>query len=281
MKDLTLLFMLLFAGHTGFCQKIPYGNNPKAGRYIDVADARLYYEIYGAGKPLLLLHGDTFGYISEFDQYIPLLARHFKVIVPGMRGHGKSEIGIKQYSYKLFAEDALAIVKQERLDSVIVVGFSAGATTAYYLAAYYPEHVKKIVAMGGAIDTSSYRAGVIDELKRYTASDYESMLPELVKARKRLMPKPNSYEELVEKLKDSWIQPVYVEKEKLSHVKCPVLTIGGDRDDYMPVEKFVQVYHLIPDSQLAIIPNCNHVGLILYPEMLSTFVLPFLLKMEH
>ena len=65
---------------------------------------------------------------------------------------------------------------------------------------------------------------------------------------------------------------------KLKNIKCPVLTIGGDRDDYMPVEKFVRIYHLIPNSQLAIIPNCNHVGLILYPEMLSMTVIPFLLK---
>jgi S-formylglutathione hydrolase FrmB len=77
------------------------------------------------------------------------------------------------------------------------MGFSAGGTTAYYLAAYYPEKVKKVVAMVGAIDTLSYRAGVTNELKKNTGDDYEKMLPELVKARKKLMPKPNSYNELV------------------------------------------------------------------------------------
>ena len=100
-----------------------HGNNPKTGKYINVGDAKLYYEVYGSGRPLLMLHGDTFGYISEFDQYIPLLAKHYKVIAAGMRGHGKSEIGTKKYSYKLFAEDALAILKQEKVDSATVVGF--------------------------------------------------------------------------------------------------------------------------------------------------------------
>jgi pimeloyl-ACP methyl ester carboxylesterase len=133
-----------------------------------------------------------------------------------MRGHGKSEIGTKRYSYQLFAEDALAILKQEKADSVMVVGFSA-------------------VAMGGAIDTSGYRAGAFSELKTYAGADYENMLPDLVKARKKLMPKPNSYNELVEKLKAFWLQPVYVEKEKLAAIKCPVLTVAGDRDVYIAV----------------------------------------------
>lgn len=277
MKKAFLLFALLIVGQISFGQTIPYGNNPKAGKYINVGDAKLYYEVYGSGRPLLLLHGDTLGYISEFDQYIPLLAKHFRVIAIAMRGHGKSEIGTKEYSYKLFAEDALAILKKENVDSVTVVGFSAGAITTYYLAAYYPEKVKKAVAMGGAIDTSGYRPGVIEELKKYTGDDFKKMLPDLVKSRKKLMPKPNSYNELIEKLKTSWLQPVYVEKEKVAAIKCSVLTVAGDRDDYMQTEEFVRIYKLIPNSQLAIIPNCSHVGLILDAKMFSAVVMPFLI----
>jgi pimeloyl-ACP methyl ester carboxylesterase len=278
MKRLTFIFLLFTLGHIVNGQIVPYGNNLKAGKYINVGDAKLYYEIYGLGRPLLLLHGDTFGYISEFDQYIPLLAKHFKVIAMAMRGHGKSEIGTKEYSYKLFAEDALAILTQEKVDSVTVVGFSAGAITTYYLAAYYPKKVKKAVAMGGAIDTSGYRPGATDELKKYTGDDYEKMLPNLVKSRKKLMPKPDSYNELIDKLKTSWLQPIYVEKEKVAAIKCPVLTVAGDRDDYIRTEEFVRIYKLIENSQLAIIPNCSHVGLILDPTMFSAVVMPFLLQ---
>ena len=129
--SLTIAFGLLC--YFTFGQTIPYGDNPATGRYLNVGDAKLYYEVYGTGSPLLLLHGDTFGYIDEFEQYIPLLAEHFKVIAIGMRGHGKSEIGTKTYSYKLFAEDAIAILKNETKDSATVVGFSAGAITAYII----------------------------------------------------------------------------------------------------------------------------------------------------
>lgn len=278
MKKIIFLLVFVFAGHYTFSQSVTYGNNPAAGKFIQLEDAKLYYEVYGSGEPLLLLHGDTFGYISEFEQYIPLLEKYYKVIVPALRGHGKSEIGSKAYSYQLFAEDALAILNNEKVDSVLVVGFSAGATTAYYLAAHYPARVKKAVAMGGAIGTMSLREGILEKLKTNTGNDYEKMLPALVNSRKQLMPKPESYHELIEKLKTSWLQPIYVEREKLKAIQCPVLTIGGDRDDYMRLEAFVDIYQLIPKSSLAILPNRNHVGLILDPQMFSTVVIPFLTK---
>jgi len=261
-----------------FGQNIPYGNNAVTGKYLNVGDAKLYYEVYGTGSPLLLLHGDTFGYIDEFTEYIPLLAKHFKVIAIGMRGHGKSEIGTKTYSYKLFAEDAVSILKNETKDSVTVVGFSAGAITAYYLTAYYPEKVKKTVVLGGLLDSSGYRLTALEELKHLTGDDCEKMLPDLVKSRKALMPEPNRYNDLIDKLRESWLQPVYVDKEKAAAIKSPVLIIGGDRDDYIKTEEFVRIYKIIPKSQLSIIPNCGHVELIMNPTIFANIVMPFLIN---
>ncbi|MCF1714179.1 alpha/beta hydrolase [Flavihumibacter sp. RY-1] len=278
MIRLLIFFLFLSFGLSVSSQVINYGNNPQAGKYLLVEDATLYYEVYGTGKPLLLLHGDTFGYITEFEQYIPILAKEFKVIIPAMRGHGKSEIGTKKYSYKLFAQDVLAILHKEEIDKIAIMGFSAGATTACYLAAYYPESIKKAVVLAGAIDTSSYKPGILNDLKSKTGDAYEQMLPELVKDRKKLMPKPNSFNELIQKLKEAWLQPVYVEEVKLKEVKCPVLIVGGDRDEYMAVENFDRIHQLIPTSQLAILPNCNHIGLLFYPEMVKLIVLPFLLN---
>jgi pimeloyl-ACP methyl ester carboxylesterase len=277
MKKTPLTIALALLCYFSFGQNIPYGNNPVTGRYLNVGDAKLYYEVYGTGSPLLLLHGDTFGYIDEFAEYIPLLAKHFRVIAVGMRGHGKSEIGTKTYSYKLFAEDAISIVKNETKDSITVVGFSAGAITAYYLTAYYPEKIKKTVALGGLLDSSGYRPTALEELKHLTGDDCEKMLPDLVKSRKALMPDPNRYNDLINKLRESWLQPVYVTKEKAAAIKCPVLIIGGDRDDYIKTEEFVRIYKMIPNSQLSIIPNCGHVGLILNPAMLADIVIPFLI----
>src|SRR5690606_28337000 len=87
--------------------------NQKTEKYFDVGDAKIYYEVYGKGTPILLLHGGLYGSIAEFNTLIPELQRNYKVIAISTRGHGKSEIGKKKFSYRLFAEDALAILKNE------------------------------------------------------------------------------------------------------------------------------------------------------------------------
>ena len=108
-------------------QKIPYGSNEAVAHRVDVGDAKIYYETYGEGPPLLLLHGGLYGYIDEFSAQIPVLSQHFKVIAVATRGHGRSEIGTKPYSYRLFADDARAILQRETDQLAIVIGFSDGA----------------------------------------------------------------------------------------------------------------------------------------------------------
>jgi pimeloyl-ACP methyl ester carboxylesterase len=143
------LFIMLFPALVSAQQSIPYGNNSSTGKYVTSGDA---YEVYGDGPPLLLLHG---GYISEFEKYFSDLIRNFKVIAVATRGHGRSEIGREKMSYQLFAKDAIAVLKQEKLTNVLVMGFSDGAITGLVLAADHGTYVKKLVSMGGGINTGS------------------------------------------------------------------------------------------------------------------------------
>src|SRR5258706_9886122 len=107
-------------------QKIEYGNNPSVGHYFNVGDCKLYYEIYGQGKPIVLLHGGVYGYIDEFEPFIEKLTQNYQVICIATRGHGKSEIGHAQYSFHQNAEDAYKVIRNITRDSVIVLGFSDG-----------------------------------------------------------------------------------------------------------------------------------------------------------
>src|SRR6266481_9973412 len=91
-----------------FAQNIPYGSNEAAAHRIKVDDVMLYYEVYGKGTPVLLLHGGLYGYISEFGSYIAELSPRFTVIAPAMRGHGRSELGSKPFSSSLQADEAFA-----------------------------------------------------------------------------------------------------------------------------------------------------------------------------
>lgn len=87
-----IIFLLVFVTINSYAQDIPYGLNEKAGRYCNVGDAKIYYEVYDEGRPLVLLHGGYHGYIDEFKKYIPVLSKQFKVIAIAARGYGKSEI---------------------------------------------------------------------------------------------------------------------------------------------------------------------------------------------
>jgi pimeloyl-ACP methyl ester carboxylesterase len=248
-------------------QHVPYGSNPAAGKYVTIHGAKIYYEVYGEGRPVLLLHGDTFGYIDEFSDYIPILSKYFKVIAVGMRGHGKSELGHTPFTDELLAQDALAALNNETTDSAIVVGFSTGGTLAYYLAAYYPKRIRKVVAMAGALGVSGARQDVLNEQRTLTIEALEKKYPEFFKERKELMPQPDRYQELIDNLKNIWFEEYHVPPSKAKAITCAVLTVGGDRDDYYTIHNFVDIYQTIPNSQLAIIPNCGHVGLIERQDM--------------
>ena len=128
--------------------KIPYGNNPKVGRYVQANDAKIYYEVYGKGQPIVLLHGGLFGSTVEFSDFIDRLKKNYQVIAISTRGHGKSEIGKEPLTLEQRANDAMAVINAVTKDSVIVLGFSDGGYSAYKLGAMYPDRVKKMIVIG-------------------------------------------------------------------------------------------------------------------------------------
>ena len=255
-----------------------YGTNDQAGHYLDVGDAKIYYEVYGEGRPIVLLHGGLYGYINEYEDYIPKLSRHFEVIAIASRGHGRSEIGTKPISYQVLADDAIAVLNRESKESAIVIGFSDGAITAYVLAANYPSIIRKVVAIGGGLALSGYSSEGMAWLNDFTPENFEKHNAKFIAGRKKIMPQPERWNEFLEKMKTAWTEPVWVSPEKARDIQCPVLTIGGDRDDFMTTEQFVQTYRMIPNSQLAIIPNSGHVKSMTNPFVVEDIILPFVMK---
>ncbi|WP_432328503.1 alpha/beta fold hydrolase [Mucilaginibacter sp. P25] len=127
---------------------IPYGNNLKAGHYLNTGNARVYYELYGKGKPFVILHGGVFGSTYEMGRFIDSLSKNYQVIAISTRGHGKSEMGTTEPTYEQKANDVNAIVSAVTKDSAIVLGFSDGGYTGYYLAGLFPDKVKKLITIG-------------------------------------------------------------------------------------------------------------------------------------
>lgn len=141
------IFAMLFAVVLVSCngpkeKKIEYGSNPKAGKYEYVNDIKVYYETYGKGEPVLLLHGNS-NSMESFTYQIPELAKYFKVIAIDSRAQGRTTDSDQEISYKLMASDVAALIDKLNLDTVSIVGWSDGGNVGLELAYAHPEKVKK------------------------------------------------------------------------------------------------------------------------------------------
>jgi len=235
-------------------KSIPYGNNPETGKYFNAGDVKLYYEVYGKGEPVLLLHGGVYGYISEFEYLIPKLAENHQVICLATRGHGKSEIGQQPFTYRQRAEDAYNLLKHLNINKARVIGFSDGGYAGYKMAALYPDVVTNLVAMGAGDrkkDPSMERFTYSEESLMKTSAGYFNGL-------KKLMPQPERWNESLKMLNELYNND-FVSGETFSKIKCPVLVMAGDKDNYSNVDKVVSSYKQISKATLSIIPGCGHV----------------------
>ncbi|MVM33787.1 alpha/beta fold hydrolase [Spirosoma sp. HMF4905] len=272
------VFLLLMLAHLVNAQTaVPYGNNLQAGHYYNVGDAKIYYELYGKGKPIVLLHGGLFGYIDEYEFLIPKLAQTHQVIAIGTRGHGKSEIGTKAFSYQQLADDAFAVIRSITKDSVLVLGFSDGGITGYNLTATHPELVRKLVAIGSP-QRSADRVLSVQEEGKMTPERLDKMAPDFVKSRKAIMPDASRWSELLDKLDVLWNQPTFISDAAIRQIKCPVLVMAGDKDPYFKTEKVVETARIFQHGTLSIISGCGHVVLYCNFPAVWEAIVPFINK---
>jgi pimeloyl-ACP methyl ester carboxylesterase len=249
-----LFCFILFLNLSAFSQKVPYGNNPAAGHYFNVGDTKIYYEIYGKGKPIVLLHGGVYGYIDEFEPFINRLSEKYQVICIATRGHGKSETGTEPFTYKQRSEDAYKVIRSITKNSVTVIGFSDGGMSGLKLAALYPELVNKLIVMGIG-DRPQNRQ---HEKLNYTAEGLMKSDSVFFTSRLKLMPEPKRWQETLSKL-TSMYNNDYMSKETFEKIRCPVLLMNGDRDGYSSIDEFIQCANYISNAQVALIPGCHHV----------------------
>ena len=243
-------------------EEIPYGNNMKAGNYISVDGAKQYYEIYGKGEPLVLIHGNG-GSISYMKPQIEYFAKKYKVIVMDCRGRGKSELGKDSLTYNQMTIDIKRILDHLNLESTFVVGRSDGGILALLLAISYPEKVKKAVAFAANLtpDTIGLYSFNYEELKRDRRHADEMIAKKdntqdwkIIQQRNRMME----------------FQP-HITSTDLSKIKCPVLVMSTDRD-IIPEEHTLFIYRNIPKANLSILTGENHYVTKNNPDLFNSIV---------
>lgn len=230
---------------------IPYGNNPSAGHYANAGDAKIYYEIYGKGKPLVMLHGGIAGSTYEMAELIDNFSKYYQVIAISTRGHGKSELGTKPHTYEQKAKDVVAVLNEVTKDSVTVFGFSDGGYTGYYLASLFPEKVKQMIIIGAAeTQSGDYKINLkVSDMMNLDKTYWEQQL--------KLMPEPNRLQEMFDKVSDVTAK-MHISKDFFATIKCPVLVMAGNHDQFLNTQRVVNTSKMIPKAELAIIPNTTH-----------------------
>lgn len=249
----------------------PYGNNPKFGHYAQTKDAKIYYEVYGKGQAIVILHGGVLGSTIEMADFIDSLKQSFQVIAISTRGHGKSEIGNSAITYEQKANDVIAVINAVTKDSAIILGFSDGAYTAYKVASMYPEKVKKMIAIGAGEQIPGLRKVVFD------SKELLSLDTTYWKQQWTLMPQPERLQEFWTKMA-GFYNTMTASKALFASIKCPVLLLSGELDRNAPLPTVINAYNMIPNCQLGIIPNAGHV--VFAENFTATWasIVPFLKK---
>lgn len=232
----------------------PYGNNTSVGQYVQADNVRLYYEIYGEGSPLFVLHGGGVGSPYELGELIDSLRaqQRYKVFVVSTRGHGRSELGHRKMSLQQRAKDMSAVIRQLAPNQkVSLVGFSDGAYTSMSVAVHNSELVERVVAIGAGTVKAGYMSA---EVK---VSDWETADKRFYDQQRRLMPEPDRWQEFATDYMGYW-NHLNLGRDFFSRIQCPILMMTGDEDDHAPVQTVVDAYYMAPKAQLSIIPKAWH-----------------------
>ena len=251
--------------------KTQYGNNPKAGHYALADDAKIYYEVYGEGNPIVILHGGGVGCPYEMGQFIDSLSKTNKVIAISTRGHGRSEIGTKPVSVEQRANDVYSVIQDcVPGQKVKAIGFSDGGYSAYFLAYLHPEVVDRIVTIGAGEALPHTRKFIKSKIEDMAALD-----PDFMKLQMEICPQPDKKQAYWDNFYDFY-NTVTVSKEILNSIKCPVLVMAGELDPNAPLATVIAAYYMLPHSQLAIISNAGHGAFIDNFQAVWDCVVPFL-----
>ncbi|WP_033402683.1 alpha/beta fold hydrolase [Dyadobacter beijingensis] len=250
--SLTILSCTDAKKQEGVVKEIHYGSNN--GKYVSIYGTRIYYETYGTGVPLLVLH-QGLGSIENLAGVIPGLAKHFRVIAPDSPGHGRSEHA-DSLSGELMADYCSVLIDSLHLDSAYVFGWSTGGNTALLLAAKRPDKVKKVVSGASNTRASGLTPEARDLLKAYTIEAVKED-GDWLKHYQSMNPNPEKWVRFWEENQKMWAREVKVPDDKLSKINVPVLIIRGDRD-MIRLEHSIEMYRALKQGQLCIYPNTGH-----------------------
>lgn len=244
-----LIVFALNAG-VGFAQE-----TAAVGKVLRVNGIEMYYESSGKGPPLVLLHGfNNSG--ATWAGMVPEFARAYQVIVPDLRGHGRSTNPTKQFTHRQSALDVFALLDALGITRFKAMGISSGGMTLIHMATHQPSRVDAMVLIGTTIYFPEQARAIM------RAATIESLTPDVFERRRQIHKRGDEQiRELQQQFhgfKDSYDDMNFT-RPYLSTVSARTLIVHGDRDQFFPVEIPLEMYRSIPNALLWIIPQGGHV----------------------
>jgi pimeloyl-ACP methyl ester carboxylesterase len=256
---------------------------PAESGYADVNGLKLYYEVYGSGKPIVLIHGSYMNIISNWTHIIPQLAKDRKVIVAEMQGHGRTRDITREFSYENMADDVSGLLKHLKVDSADILGYSMGGGVAFQFAVRHPEQLRRLVVLSGTYTHDGWWPEVEAMYPTFTADMFKGT--PIQKQYDSLGNDPAHFDEFVKKVISIDLKP-YNWANEVKKIKAPIFMAIGDADG-VRYEHALELFRAkgggkmgdlggMPQSRLAIIPGTTHIGMMMRIDWLIPMITDFL-----
>jgi pimeloyl-ACP methyl ester carboxylesterase len=257
------------------------------GSYAEVNGVRMYYEVHGAGRPVVLLHGGL-GAIEMFGEVLPLLAEGRRVVAVDLQAHGRTADVGRPLDYETMADDVAALIGHLGFERADVMGYSLGGGVALQTAIRYPEAVRKLVVVSTPFRRDGWYPEVLAGMGQMGPEAAEPMKATPMYALySSVAPRPDDWPVLLTKL-GALLGQDYDWSGDVAAMGTPTLIVVGDADS-VRTSHAVEFFELlgggkqdagwdgsgIPDSRLAVLPATTHHDIFFSPALAST-VAPFL-----
>jgi pimeloyl-ACP methyl ester carboxylesterase len=239
------------------------------GQTVEINGVDIYYEVYGQGDPVFLLHSGLANG-TYYAYQIPVLAAKYQLIVMDSRGHGRSSFDEQPISYELMASDVLGLMDHLGIQKADIVGWSDGGIIGLEIAIHNPDRLNKVVAYGANFDPTGVRLDV------GTNARFNAFIERAAEDYQKLSPHPERWDEFLNNISNMWAtQPNYTE-DQLKAITTPFLILDGAEEEAIDLNQTKLMALLIPGAELNLMPGTGHFAMFEKPDEFNQIVLDYL-----
>jgi pimeloyl-ACP methyl ester carboxylesterase len=242
---------------------------PETSGYAPVNGIEMFYQVFGQGEPVLLIHGGL-GHGDIWSAQVANLAKDHRVLVADSRGHGRSTRNAEPFGYDLMASDYLALLDYLKVDRTAIVGWSDGGIIGLDIAMTHPERLTRLFAQAANVTTDGVDPGVLVD------KTFGAYIERSGRDYARLSRTPGEYDAFVEQISRMWgSQPAWT-KEQLGKITVPTAIVVGDHDEAIKRAHTEYMASVIPGATLVVLPDTSHFAMLQDPEGYTKAVRAFI-----